>query len=319
MAQAENHLIGLSDNMAQLVERAAGTVVAVHGRGHRSSSGIHWRSGVVVTAEECVDRDESITLTLPGGRVAEASFAGRDPTTDVAVFRFQPDGLPAATTVDAIPSAGHLVLAVGNYEGAPLAQLGIVAYANGVWHSRRGGKIDRLVRLDLELNPRAEGGAVLDVQGRVIGMAVLGPRRRVLAIPSATIDRAVDQLLARGQVFRGYLGAGLQALTQHDHHHGRHRHRRHHQNHQRHQQADALQTPTSGVLVVSVDPNGPSARAGILVGDIVTAWNGNPIGRVREVMRLLGPESVGSTIDLALIRAGSATETKVVIGERPVG
>jgi S1-C subfamily serine protease len=72
------------------------------------------------------------------------------------------------------------------------------------------------------------------------------------------------------------------------------------------------------LLVVSVDPNGPSARAGLLVGDIITAWNGSPIDRVREVMRLLGPESVGSTVDLAMIRAGSATETKVVIGERPV-
>ena len=75
---------------------------------------------------------------------------------------------------------------------------------------------------------------------------------------------------------------------------------------------------TASLLVVSVDPNGPSARAGLLVGDIITAWNGSPIDRVREVMRLLGPESVGSTVDLAMIRAGSATETKVVIGERPV-
>src|SRR6516162_1892088 len=265
MAEAENHLIGLSDDIAQLVERAARSVVAVQGRGRRSSSGIHWRSGVVVTAEEALERDESIKLTLPGGRVVDASLAGRDPTTDVAVLRFQPDGLSATTTVDAIPNAGHLVLAVGNYEGAPLAHLGAVAYANGVWHSRRGGTIDRLGRLDLQLSPLAEGGAVIDVHGRVIGMAVLGPRRRVLAIPSATIDRAVDQLLARGQVFRGYLGAGLQPLRQHDHHRGRHHHRRHH-HHDR--AADESQSSTSGVLVVSVDPNGPSARAGILVGDI---------------------------------------------------
>jgi S1-C subfamily serine protease len=72
------------------------------------------------------------------------------------------------------------------------------------------------------------------------------------------------------------------------------------------------------VLVVSVDPNGPSARAGILVGDILTAWNGSAIERVREVMRLLGPESVGSSVDLALIRGGSPIELKVAIGERPI-
>jgi S1-C subfamily serine protease len=73
-----------------------------------------------------------------------------------------------------------------------------------------------------------------------------------------------------------------------------------------------------GVLVVSIDPNGPSARAGILVGDIVTAWNGQPIERVREIMRLLGPESIGSTVDLELIRGGAPTALRVVIGERPV-
>jgi S1-C subfamily serine protease len=296
MAQTENPLLAFSENVAQLVERTAGFVVGVAAGRRQSSSGIHWRSGVVVTAEEALDRDEGIKLALPGGRVVDASLAGRDPTTDVAVLRFQPDGLPAATTANTIPSAGHLVLAVGSYDGAPLAQLGIVAFANGPWHSRRGGTIDRLVRLDLTLSPAAEGGAIVDIEGRVLGMAVLGPRRRVLAIPTATIDLAVDQLLARGHVFRGYLGAGLQRLRR----------------------DRAAAGPSNGVLVVSVDPNGPSARAGILVGDILTAWNGSPIERVREVMRLLGPETVGSSVDLALIRGGSPIALKVVIGERPV-
>jgi S1-C subfamily serine protease len=73
-----------------------------------------------------------------------------------------------------------------------------------------------------------------------------------------------------------------------------------------------------GVLVVSLDPSGPSARAGLLVGDIVTTWSGKPIDRVREVFRLLGPESIGSTVALGLLRGGSPTELPVVIGERPV-
>jgi S1-C subfamily serine protease len=192
-------------------------------------------------------------------------------------------------------------VAVGNHEGAPLAALGIVALAGGDWHSLRGGTIDRLIRLDLALNPVAEGGALVDLQGRVIGMTVLGPRRRALSIPSSTIDRAVDQLLARGHVFRGYLGASLQPIRQ-----------------ERASNGSQSSGGRSGVLVVSIDPNGPSARAGILVGDIVTAWNGQPIERVREIMRLLGPESIGSTVDLGLIRGGAPTALRVVISERPV-
>jgi S1-C subfamily serine protease len=301
MVEPGSPLLAFSEYAAELVERAAGSIVAVHGGGHRPLSGIHWRSGVIVTAEEALECDENIKLTLPAGRVADASLAGRDPTTDVAVLRFQPDGLPVATTADASLRAGQVVMAVGNHDGGPLAALGIVALAGGAWHSVRGGTIDSLIRLDLALSPAAEGGALIDLQGRVIGMTVLGPRRRALSIPSSTIDRAVDQLLARGHVFRGYLGAGLQPMKE-----------------ERASGESQASRNRRGVLVVSIDPNGPSARAGILVGDIVTAWNGRPIERVREIMRLLGPESIGSTVDLELIRGGAPTTLRVVIGERPV-
>jgi S1-C subfamily serine protease len=301
MVEPGSPLLAFSDHLAELVERTAGTIVAVHGEGRWPSSGIHWRSGVIVTAEEVLERDDNIKLTLPGGRVADASLAGRDPTTDVAVLRFQPDGLPVATTADARLRVGQVVLAMGNHDGEPLAAFGIVALAGGAWHSIRGGTIDSLIRLDLALSPAAEGGALVDLQGRVIGMTVLGPRRRALSIPSSTIDRAVDQLLARGGVFRGYLGAGLQPMKQ-----------------ERASNESQASGHQRGVLVVRIDPNGPSARAGMLVGDIVTAWNGKPIERVREVMRLLGSESIGSTVDLGLIRGGALTALRVVIGERPV-
>jgi S1-C subfamily serine protease len=257
---------------------------------------------VIVTAEEVLEKDEDIKVTLPGGRLVEATLAGRDPTTDIAVLRFQPDGLAAAQTADAaLLRAGQVVLAVGNHQGAPVASLGIVAVAGGAWRSLRGGAIDSLIRLDMALGRAAEGGALVDVQGRVLGMAVLGPRHRVLAIPTATIDRVVDQLLAKGHVFRGYLGAGLQPV-------------------QLARPADEAPASGSGrgILVVSLDPEGPAARAGLLVGDIVTAWNAKPIDRVREVMRFLSPDSVGHTVDLGLLRGGVPTELKIVIGERAV-
>ena len=219
---------------------------------------------------------------------------GRDPTTDVAVLRFQPDGLPIASIADGSLRPGHIVLAVGNYEGGPLAALGIIAIAGGPWHSARGGTIDSLIRLDLALSPAAEGGALIDAQGRVVGMAVLGPRRRALAIPGLTINRAVDQLLARGHVFRGYLGVSLQLVK-------------------REPASNGSQSLGGGrgVLVVGLDPDGPSARAGMLVGDIVTAWDGKPINRVREVVRLLGSESVGRTVDLSLIRAAPRLRSRL--------
>src|SRR5262249_21341094 len=159
MVEPSSPLLALSDHAAELVERVAGSIVAVDGGGRWPSSGIHWRSGVIVKAEEVLDRDENIKLTLPGGRVANASLAGRDPTTDVAVLRFQPDGLPVATTAEAPLRAGQVVVAVGNHEGAPLAALGIVALAGGAWHSLRGPTLARLIRPDLALHPLAQGPA----------------------------------------------------------------------------------------------------------------------------------------------------------------
>jgi S1-C subfamily serine protease len=300
MTESTNPLVVFSDHTAELVERVAGSVVAVHGGGRRSSSGIHWRSGIIVTAEEALERDDGIKLTLSGGRLVEAALVGRDPTTDVAVLRFQPEGLGTAQMLDvASLRAGHVVLAIGDHQGAPVVSLGIVAVAGGPWHSLRGGSIDSLIRLDLRLSPVAEGGALVDTQGRVAGMAILGPRRRALAIPTSTINRVVDQLVAKGHVFRGYLGAGLQPV--------------------RLPSNDAKSSGSGrGILVVSTDPDGPAARAGLLVGDIVTAWDGKPVGRVREVIHSLGPDSVGHTVDLGVLRGGAPTAFKVVIGERAV-
>lgn len=292
---ATNPLTPFSNRLATLVEDAARSIVAVHGGRRWTTSGIHWRAGVVVTAEEALEGDD-VAVTLPDGRRVAATLAGRDPSTDVAVLRFPPDGLPAATIGDAASlRAGNLVLAVGRHESGPIASLGIAGLVGAAWQSLRGGTIDRLVRLNLALSPGAEGGALIDTEGRVLGMTVTGPRRRALAIPASTIDRAVDQLLAKGHVARGYLGAGLQQVR-----------------------LGAKGEAQRGILIVSLDPDGPATRAGLVVGDVITGWGDSPVARVREVMRLLGPDSVGSSVALQLLRGGNPTSVTVTLGERPL-
>ena len=289
---------GLSAEITRLVEHAAGRIVGINNGTRWGASGIHWRPGVVVTAEEALPRDDDLSLTLPGGREVRASLAGRDPSTDVAVLRFESDGQPVAEVGAGVDlQVGNLVLAVGSREGAPLASLGIVGFAGPAWESRRGGRIDGYIRLDIDLSSGAEGGAVVDAGARVLGMAVFGPRRRVLAIPARTIERVIDPLLAKGRIPRGYLGAGLHrvALPSTSEPHAEKR---------------------RGLLVVSVDPAGPAAAAGLRVGDIVLAWNGTRLTRVRELLRVLGPESVGSTAELELMRGDAAASLRVTLGER---
>jgi S1-C subfamily serine protease len=285
----------LSERSAALVERAAGSVIAVQG-GRRSTSGIHWRAGVIVTAEEALERDDDIAVLLPDGRQVPATLAGRDPTTDVAVLRFQPNGLPVAVLGDAaVLRAGHWILAVGRHRASAIASQGIVSIAGPAWQSSQGGTIDRLIHLDLSLSLGGEGSAVIDASGRMLGMAVLGPRRRVLAIPTSTIERAVDRLLAKGHVARAYLGASLEAVR-----------------------LGTAPSEKGGVLVVGLDPAGPAARAGLFVGDIVIQWNGASVSRVRDIWRALGSESIGTEVTLALVRGGKPETAQVTLGERPI-
>jgi S1-C subfamily serine protease len=277
----------------------------VHARDRLGASGVLWRDGVVVAASDAVERDEDLAVTLPDGQRLTAALAGRDPTTDIAVLRVEStQGVTVTETGD--PAAlrpGHFVLAVGRRsdEGAAVvASLGIVATSAGPWRSMRGGAIDRLIRLDLRLDPTAEGGALVDAAGKTMGIVVPGPRRRVLAIPATTIDRVADQLLAKGRIPRGYVGLGMRRVRLDA------------------KSAQSLSPPRRmGVIVLSVDPDGPAARAGLMLGDVLTTWGGSPVADVRDIMERLGPESVGTAVELGVIRAGTPTRASVAIVERP--
>jgi S1-C subfamily serine protease len=280
----------LSGSIAQLVAGAAPTVVAI--RSHRArSSGFVWRPNLVVTAEEALAEDGDVAVVLPGGDSAAARLVGRDPTTDIALLRVERDDL-RPVVLDPMPvTAGALSLVVGADDGRPTAALGIVSSAGPAWHSLRGGEIDARIELDLSLRRSQEGGLALDASGRAFGMAVSGPRQRVLVIPSATIERVAAQLDSHGRIARGYLGLGLQPVR--------------------------LDDQGVGVMVMNVDRDGPGAAAGVRQGDVVVAWQGAPIRSVHALTRALGPGSVGSVVTLSIRRAGAPIELPLTIGERP--
>lgn len=280
----------LSAALSALVAGAAQSVVAIHS--HRArSSGFIWRPGLVVTADEALAEEGDIAITLPGGGKTAATLVGRDPATDIALLRVEAAGLPPLA-LDAAPvEPGALALAIGSREGAPVAALGLVSMAGPPWRSLRGGEISARIELDLSLRRHAEGGLALDAAGRSFGMAVFGPRRRVLVIPAATIERVATKLETHGHVPRGYLGLGLQPVR--------------------------IEEAGIGAMVMSVDPKGPGAAAGLHQGDIVVAWDGRPVESIQMLLRALGPESVSSTVTLSLRRAGESVEAKLTIGERP--
>ncbi len=302
MSIATNPLSVLSNHVADAVERAAASVVAVLGRARPWSSGFVLQPGVIVTASDALEKDEDISVVAPDGRQLAAALAGRDPSTDVAVLRVENAPIPAVAPARASAvRAGELVLCVGRHADGPSARLAAIAVAGGAWQSQRGGRIDRNIRLDRGISPREEGGLLVDAEGGFIGMAVPGPRRSALAIPAETVARVTAHLLAHGRVARGYLGLSLQPV--------------------RLDQGliDRLSLAEHrGVIVVNVDPAGPGSAAGMLIGDIIVTWNGEPVRMVREVLRRLGPEAAGHEVELAVIRGGERRSMKLKVGERPV-
>jgi S1-C subfamily serine protease len=286
--QATTILSSFSSAVAGIVANTAPAIISVHSRRSRAS-GFVWKPGFVITAEETLADDGEIAVKLADGTSRAATIAGRDHTTDVALLRVDTAALTPARLSAGTPALGSLALVVAAERGTPTSALGTVSLVAGRWQSLRGGDIDTRIELDVSLPHSHEGGLALDAAGQAVGMAVRGARR-VLVIPTATIERVAARLEAHGRIARGYLGLGLQPIRLDD---------------------------GVGAMVMSVDKDGPSAAAGIRQGDVIVGWNDQTISGVRALLRTLGPDSVGSVVDVAVRRGGEPARFKVTIGERP--
>jgi S1-C subfamily serine protease len=300
-AEMSSALLALSNNLADVVEQAGRSVVIVNGRSRMSSSGVHWRQGIIVTADETIKRSEDITITLPDGRTLPATLVGRDPSTDIAILKLQNVELPVAEIGEAsLLKVGHMVLAVGRSSESGLsASMGVVSALGGSWRSSYGGLIDQFVRLDLNLYPSIEGGPLVEATGRVVGITVSGPRRTVLSIPASTINRVVDQLLSKGHIARGYLGLGMQPVRL----------------------PETLKntlnlSSVGGVIVVNVESDGPADKSGMLIGDVLVAIDGTPVSDTGDIQAMLGSHSVGKILNVQIVRGGTLVEVALTVGER---
>ncbi|CCV15664.1 S1C family serine protease [Mesorhizobium sp. STM 4661] len=285
------NLSAFSDAIADIAAKAAPAMAGFATHHHRTASAFHWRDGYFVTAEEVVEAGEEIELTLASGETVKAELAGRDPSTGVALLKpAAAADVPSLARADAV-RPGNLAITVGNSEGAALAVFGTVGEVGPAWRSMRGGTIDRRINLAVNAGGRFEGGPVLDAKGELIGMLLFGPRRRALVMPYETIERAVATLREKGHVARGYLGAGLHPVRDRN---------------------------AYGAMVMSLDDNGPAKAAGLSLGDIIVAWNGEAVHGPRDLIRRLGPDSAGAPVTLGVVRGGEQREVAVTIGEKPL-
>lgn len=299
---AASELTRFSEQISAAAAQAGASVVTVQARRRIPSSGVYWRDGVVVTVDHAIQYEQGITVLSSGGKPIEAQIAGRDAATDLAILKTAESDLSLPRFGDPTQAKlGNLVLALGRTrQGNLVASSGIIGGLAGESRTWRGGRLDQSIRLDLELYPGFSGGPLVNVEGKILGINTSGlGGGRPLAIPSATVNRTVDELLAKGYVARPYLGAGLQPVRIPD------------------SVRESLKSSAGGLIVLHVETGGPAEQAGIVLGDVIVELEGRPVPHTYGIRSALASSKVGDVLKLKLLRAGTPVDVSVNLAERP--
>ncbi len=258
--------------------------------------------GYIVTNNHVVENAETIKIVMKDERELDATVVGRDEGTDLAVLKVKGTGFPFVNFENsAKPRVGDWVITVGNPFGlGGTATAGIIsAYGRDI-----GETFVDYIQIDAPINRGNSGGPTFDIYGRVIGVntAIFSPSGGSVgigfAVPADVADTITKQLMTGGKITRGYIGATIQNFTA--------------------EMAEAQGVPDQrGAIVNDTVDGGPSQRAGLLPGDIVTAVNGKSIKSSAELTREVAKASAGATLRLDLIRSGKRKSVDVRSGVRP--
>jgi S1-C subfamily serine protease len=290
----------LSNTLATAVESTGLGLVRVEARRRLPASGIVWSAdGLIVTAHHVVKRDSDISVGLPDGQIAAATLVGRDPSTDLALLRVEDQELTPPAWVEPNGLAvGHLILALGRPGSTVQATLGIISALGGAWRTRHGGQIDRYLQTDVVMYPGFSGGPLVSAAGQVVGVNTSALMRGVsLALPTTTVRRVVETLLAHGQVRRGYLGIGIQPVRLPG------------------ELAQQLKQET-GLLLVSVEAGGPAEQGGLFLGDTIISLDEQPIRHHDDLLAFMSGDKVGTAVHARIMRGGQVQKLELVVGER---
>jgi S1-C subfamily serine protease len=274
------------------------------GQGGGSGSGfIFTPDGFVMTNSHVVHGAEQIRVTLQDGRQFPATLVGDDPETDLAVIDLGggASNLPHVEFGDSSAiRVGQLVVAIGNPYGFQYTvTAGVVSNLARSFRSTTGRLIDNIIQTDAALNPGNSGGPLVDSRGRVVGVntAIIPMAQGIcFAIPSATAQFVAGRLIRDGHIKRAFLGVGGQNVPLH----------------RRVVRFFKLEAET-GVLVTTIEPDSPAAKAGLTDGDVIVELDGKSVANIDDLLRLMTDERVGVTIPMTVIRR---TE-KVVLNVTP--
>jgi S1-C subfamily serine protease len=318
-SENEQLLDAYSQAVTSSVERVAPAVVKLDVRqklvaprrppmevGGSGSGFVFTPDGLIMTNSHVVHGASSIQVTLADGRGAVADLVGDDPESDLAVVRIAAPDLTAATLGDSNAlRAGQIVIAIGNPLGfQATVTAGVVSALGRSLRARSGRLMDDVIQTDAALNPGNSGGPLVNTRGEVVGVnsaVIQGAQGLAFAVAINTAKFVAGRLIRDGRIRRGWIGvAGQNVSVQ-----------------RRLSRAYGL-SHDSGVLVVSVEPNSPSQRAGLRERDIIVGIGGNSVAAIDDLHRWLVDEGIGVSLPLVVLRGTERLELGVVPIEQPL-
>jgi S1-C subfamily serine protease len=289
----------LSNDLANAVERAAGSVVQVQGR-RRPVSGVVHASEVVLTNARALGRGDGLRVRRSDDVALDAELAGWDPATGLAVLRVPGLGAPAIAVSADRPRVGHFGSGIArSWSNAVTASVGTVAVIGGPLPTGRRRSIEEVIRTTAPMHDGFAGGAFVDTEGRLLGICTSASIRGLgVVIPSAIARAAAQQILEHGRTKRGYLGVAGQPVALSE------------------RQREMIER-SDALLVVGVTAASPAAQAGLLVGDVLVDFAGQAIVSPEELLDWLDADRVGKAVDVRVLRGEAVVTLSVVVGERP--
>jgi serine protease Do len=293
-------------NVVRIARQVSPAVVSVSQQEGGSGSGVIVRpDGVILTNAHVVGMSRTVRVGLADGRRVDGRVVGRDPSLDVAIVRIDVPNAPVAPIGDSDGlEVGQTAIAIGNPLGLErTVTTGVISAVN---RSPRGIALDGLIQTDAAISPGNSGGPLLDSRGRVIGIntAVLrapGAQGLGFAVPINLAQNVAEQILATGRVVRSFLGVEYRDVEP--------------------EMAEQFRlTVREGIVVVSVSPSTPAARAGVERGDIITRVDDTPIKQGGDLRRVLRDRRPGDNVRITVVRMGGDTRTlSARLVEAPVG
>lgn len=305
-------LDAFSQAVTRVVDRVGPAVVRVETKPAAGKQPHGFGSGVVIspdgfilTNSHVVQGAREMRIATPDGLTLDATVLGDDPDTDLALLRASDSrALPVAPLGDSKRlKRGQLVVAIGNPLGfESTVTAGVVSALGRSLRASTGRLIDDVIQTDAALNPGNSGGPLVSSAGDVVGIntaVIRGAQGICFAVASNTAQFVLGELVRHGRVRRGYVGVAAQTVPL-----------------PRRLTDRAGLANTAGALLASIEAEGPAGRAGLRLGDVVVAIDGEAVTGVDDLVRLLNGERIGRNVEIRLLRQGVVVAETVVPTER---